>query len=101
MKANREIGHRFISGKTGRAIQEVHWLTGLERQRLRMAFALFFECVRDEVLHSGDFEVPGVGVFRLASLKAKRVRNPQTNEWMIAPARRAIRFRPAKDWRGL
>jgi len=38
----------------------------------------------------------GIGTFKIKELKARRVRNPQTGEMMEVPARKAIKFTPAK-----
>jgi DNA-binding protein HU-beta len=43
------------------------------------------------------FSYPGFGTWSLRSRKARRIRNPQTNEMMKLKASKTIGFRPAKE----
>lgn len=43
------------------------------------------------------FSYPGFGTWSLRSRKARRIRNPQTNEMMKLRASRTVGFRPAKE----
>ncbi len=43
------------------------------------------------------FSYPGFGTWSLRSRKARKIRNPQTNEMMKLKASRTIGFRPAKE----
>jgi len=59
---------------------------------LDSASILVFVTVRDE----GRFSWPALGVFSMRTRKARRIRNPQTNELMQLQKSRTIGFRPAK-----
>ncbi len=43
------------------------------------------------------FSYPGFGTWSLRSRKARRIRNPQTNEMMKLKASKTVGFRPAKE----
>ena len=43
------------------------------------------------------FSYPGFGTWSLRSRKARKIRNPQTNEMMKLKASKTIGFRPAKE----
>ena len=43
-----------------------------------------------------DVRWPGVGSFKIKEQKARRVRNPQTGTMMEVPAKKAVKFTPAK-----
>lgn len=56
-----------------------------------------FGTIGETVKHEGRFSYPGFGTWSLRSRKARKVRNPQTNEIMKLKATRTIGFRPAKE----
>ena len=43
------------------------------------------------------FSYPGFGTWSIRSRKARKIRNPQTNEMMKLKASKTIGFRPAKE----
>ena len=43
------------------------------------------------------FSYPGFGTWSVRSRKARKIRNPQTNEMMKLKASKTIGFRPAKE----
>jgi DNA-binding protein HU-beta len=56
-----------------------------------------FTNIGDAVKADARFSYPGFGTWLLKQLKARRIRNPQTNELMKVEPSRTIRFRPAKE----
>jgi DNA-binding protein HU-beta len=56
----------------------------------------FFDDVRARVMAGETVNVPGFGLFRPASRKARRVKNPQSGEYMQLPAIHTMRLQPAK-----
>ena len=44
-----------------------------------------------------DFTIPGLGKFTVVNRKKRMGRNPQTGESMVIPARKAVKFRVAKQ----
>ena len=62
-------------------------------QILDVVFNNIGKAVRDET----RFSYPGFGTWSLRTRKARKIRNPQTNEIMKLKASRTIGFRPAKE----
>jgi DNA-binding protein HU-beta len=58
---------------------------------------IVFENIGDAVKRETRFSYPGFGTWLLRQRKARRVRNPRTNEVMSLNASRTIGFRPAKE----
>jgi DNA-binding protein HU-beta len=58
---------------------------------------IVFENIGDAVRRDTRFSYPGFGTWLLRQRKARRVRNPRTNEVMSLNASRTIGFRPAKE----
>lgn len=56
----------------------------------------FFGVVSRQLSLYGRFSMPGVGVFRTTTRKARTVRNPVTKELMTLPETRGVRFKAAK-----
>jgi len=60
---------------------------------LEVVFNNIGKAVRDET----RFSYPGFGTWSLRTRKARKIRNPQTNEIMKLKASKTIGFRPAKE----
>lgn len=58
---------------------------------------IVFANIGDAVKKDERFCYPGFGTWSLRNRKARKVRNPQTNEIMKLKASRTIGFRPAKE----
>lgn len=56
-----------------------------------------FNNIGSAVKKEARFSYPGFGTWSLRSRKARKIRNPQTNEIMKLKASRTIGFRPAKE----
>ncbi|MFZ5470235.1 MAG: HU family DNA-binding protein [Myxococcota bacterium] len=56
-----------------------------------------FNTIGKAVKKEARFSYPGFGTWSLRSRKARKVRNPQTNELMKLKASKTIGFRPAKE----
>ena len=54
-----------------------------------------FDAVAELLLKRGSVEINGFGEFALCQRKARRARNPRTNEPINVPARVAVKFVPA------
>jgi len=57
------------------------------------------DIIVDKVMTTGRFAMDGVGVFTLVERAARQGRNPQTGEAVKIPARKTIKFRPARSFR--
>ena len=58
---------------------------------------IVFDAIGKAVKKDQRFSYPGFGTWSMRSRKARRIRNPQTNEMMKLKASKTIGFRPAKE----
>lgn len=58
---------------------------------------IVFNNIGKAVKEEQRFSYPGFGTWSLRSRKARKIRNPQTNEIMKLKASKTIGFRPAKE----
>jgi DNA-binding protein HU-beta len=58
---------------------------------------IVFSNIGKAVKKDERFSYPGFGTWSLRTRKARRIRNPQTNEMMKLKASKTIGFRPAKE----
>jgi DNA-binding protein HU-beta len=56
-----------------------------------------FANIGDAVKKDTRFSYPGFGTWSIRTRKARKIRNPQTNEIMKLKATKTIGFRPAKE----
>jgi DNA-binding protein HU-beta len=56
-----------------------------------------FTNIGKAVKKDSRFSYPGFGTWSLRSRKARKIRNPQTNEMMKLKASKTVGFRPAKE----
>lgn len=50
------------------------------------------DLIADELDHTGKFELNGIGSLNVISVAERVGRNPSTNERMIIPARKKVKF---------
>ena len=58
---------------------------------------IVFSNIGKAVKRDERFSYPGFGTWSLRTRKARKIRNPQTNEMMKLKASKTIGFRPAKE----
>ncbi|MBL9038928.1 MAG: HU family DNA-binding protein [Archangium sp.] len=56
-----------------------------------------FDNIGSAVKKEARFSYPGFGTWTIRTRKARKIRNPQTNEIMKLKATKTIGFRPAKE----
>lgn len=56
-----------------------------------------FDTIGKAVKKEDRFSYPGFGTWSIRTRKARKIRNPQTNEMMKLKATKTIGFRPAKE----
>lgn len=56
-----------------------------------------FNSIGKAVKKESRFSYPGFGTWSMRSRKARKIRNPQTNEMMKLKASKTIGFRPARS----
>jgi DNA-binding protein HU-beta len=56
-----------------------------------------FNTIGKAVKKEARFSYPGFGTWSVRTRKARKIRNPQTNEMMKLKASKTVGFRPAKE----
>lgn len=69
----------------------------LTRKAAAELLEVVFHTVGKAVKKDTRFSYPGFGTWSVRTRKARKIRNPQTNEMMKLKASKTIGFRPAKE----
>ena len=87
-----------MAGK-GDVINAIAEQAGISKKEATAAFDAFVNYI-SETCQSGErCAVPGLGSFSVGQRKAREGRNPRTNEKIIIPASKNVRFKAGKDLR--
>jgi len=57
------------------------------------------DIIIEEVMNTGRFAMDGVGVFTLVERAAREGRNPQTGAAVKIPAKKVVKFKPARSFK--
>ena len=71
--------------------------TQLTKKAAEEIIDVVFNHIGEAVKVDNRFSYPGFGTWTLRNRKARKIRNPQTNEIMKLKASKTIGFRPAKE----
>ena len=69
----------------------------LTKKQAAEVMEIVFTNIGKAVRKDARFSYPGFGTWSLRSRKARKIRNPQTNEMMKLKASRTVGFRAAKE----
>ena len=69
----------------------------LTKKQAAEVMEIVFDNIGKAVRKDARFSYPGFGTWSLRSRKARKIRNPQTNEMMKLKASRTVGFRAAKE----
>lgn len=78
-------------------VEAVAAQTRMTKKNAAQLLEVVFENIGKAVKRDERFSYPGFGTWSLRSRKARKIRNPQTNEMMKLKASKTIGFRPAKE----
>lgn len=78
-------------------VEQVAQQSRLTKKAAAELMDIVFNNIGKAVKRDERFSYPGFGTWSLRSRKARRIRNPQTNELMKLKASKTIGFRPAKE----
>ena len=78
-------------------IDTVSELGEMTKKDAGKAIDLVFDCVANALENGDNVKLVGFGTFAVKERAERNGRNPQTQETMIIPARKAVTFKPAKD----
>lgn len=70
--------------------------TGRHQTEVKQIVQLLINGIVETVVSEGRLELRGFGVFKVKHRKARKARNPKTDEVVIVPERASITFRPGK-----
>lgn len=69
----------------------------LTKKAAAQVLEVVFSNIGKAVKKDNRFSYPGFGTWSIRTRKARKIRNPQTNEIMKLKASKTIGFRPAKE----
>ena len=78
-------------------VESVAAQTKLTKKAAAQVLEVVFNTIGKAVKKDDRFSYPGFGTWSMRSRKARKIRNPQTNEMMKLKASKTIGFRPAKE----
>ena len=78
-------------------VEAVAEQTRLTKKAAAELIDVVFDNIGAAVKKDARFSYPGFGTWSIRTRKARKIRNPQTNEIMKLKATRTIGFRPAKE----
>jgi DNA-binding protein HU-beta len=78
-------------------VQAVAEQSSLTKKAAAELLDIVFNNIGKAVKKDDRFSYPGFGTWSMRSRKARKIRNPQTNEIMKLKASKTIGFRPAKE----
>jgi DNA-binding protein HU-beta len=74
---------------------------GISKKDSEKALQGFKQAITEVLRSSGRQAIPGLGVFTVAERAARKGHNPATGAEIEIPAKRAVKFKAAKDLQGL
>ncbi|HLL53956.1 MAG TPA: HU family DNA-binding protein [Myxococcaceae bacterium] len=78
-------------------VEQVAQQSKLTKKAAAEILEIVFNNIGKAVKKDARFSYPGFGTWSLRTRKARKIRNPQTNEMMKLKASKTIGFRPAKE----
>jgi DNA-binding protein HU-beta len=78
-------------------VEAVAQQTRLTKKDAAHLMDVVFDNIGKAVKADARFSYPGFGTWSIRTRKARRIRNPQTNELMKLKATKTVGFRPAKE----
>ncbi len=93
LKDNRMIKQDIVGEVVNR--------TGLSKTRAEIAVEAVFETMKRSMERGGRIELRGFAVFNIRPRKTGIGRNPRTDQEVIIPPGKAVRFKPGKDLKSI
>ncbi len=78
-------------------VEAVSLQTRMTKKAAMELIDVVFDNIGKAVKKDARFSYPGFGTWSIRTRKARKIRNPQTNEIMKLKATKTIGFRPAKE----
>ena len=71
----------------------MNYINELQKAQTERVFNSIFDMFKDELAKGNDVAISGFGSFKVSKRAAREGRNPQTNEKIKIPARKAVTFK--------
>lgn len=71
--------------------------TGFTIKDIKVVVEGFIDEVKDALAEDQHIEIRGFGTFKVKNHKARKARNPRTNEEVMVPARKKAFFKVSKE----
>lgn len=78
-------------------ISRISEITGLSKKASEDAINAYIDVIKDELQQSNEFQVYGLGTFRIVHKQARKARNIRTGEQIEVPAKNYLKFRASKS----
>ena len=78
-------------------IEQVAQKTELPKRDVERVLEAAIGAMQQALAHGEKVSLTGLGVFTVADRKARLARNPKTGAQVEVPARKAAKFKPAKE----
>ena len=78
-------------------VKEISEKTGLTQQEVKRVVQMTFDSIIETLSSDGRIELRKFGVFEVKLRKARRARNPRTNQPVDVEAKNVVTFQPGKD----
>lgn len=75
--------------------------TGFTTKDTRIVVEQFLEEVKSRLVKGNHLEIRGFGTFKVKNHKARKARNPKTNQEVHVPAKKKAVFKVSKDLNGM
>jgi nucleoid DNA-binding protein len=78
-------------------VKQISERIGLTQLKTKDIVQQTFDAIVDTLLEVGRIELRNFGVFEVKQRKARKARNPRTNEKVEVPAKNVVTFKPGKE----
>lgn len=80
-----------VIGKLGQKFSK------MKKTELRDMYDTFMTIISDELCHSKEIRLHGIGTLCVVSCSEKKYRNPKSGEIIVSPKQNRVRFRASKN----
>lgn len=77
-------------------VKQISDRTGLTQLKTKEIVQLTFDAIVETLLEEKRIELRNFGVFEVKRRKARKARNPRTNEHVFVPPKNVVTFKPGK-----
>lgn len=78
-------------------VRKISDRAGLTQLKTKEIVQWTFDAIIDTLIQDGRIELRNFGVFEVRRRKARRARNPRTNERVSVPEKNVVTFQPGKE----